>query len=95
VSDTARLEKDVQRAKDAADLLQNRLLLAAFTDIEAEIIEQMAACPQRDKDGQVELNSLLKLNRRYRNLLQTHIETGKVAAVRLSRLERLRQQLTR
>lgn len=64
---------------------------AAFREIEAEIVEKIATCPQRDKEGQLELAALLKLNRRYRGQLLSYIETGKVAAVRLSKLQRLTQ----
>lgn len=86
------LEADVIRARRAAELQGDEVLQTAYNQIEADLLQSLLTSPQRDKEGQLELVALLKLNRRYRESLRRTIEQGKVASERLSVMERMRRR---
>lgn len=86
------LEADVIRARRAAELQGDEVLQAAHSQIEADLLQSLLTSPQRDKEGQLELVALLKLNRRYRESLRRTIEQGKVATERLSFLKRVQRR---
>jgi len=83
------LDRDVIRAREAEQVMSHPLLQTAHDQIEADLLAKLMSSPQRDKEGQLELVALLKLNRRYRTCLQRTIENGKVAEERLSWLKRM------
>ncbi len=87
------LEEKVSRAKEAEAILNNRLVSAAHAEIEASIVEALAVCPARDKEGQHELMLQLQANRRHKALFAHHIDTGKLAATELSRLDKMKLKL--
>lgn len=86
------LEADVIRARRAAELQGDEVLQTAYNQIEADLLHSLLTSPQRDKEGQLELVALLKLNRRYRDSLRRTIEQGKVAGERLSFLKRVQRR---
>lgn len=68
--------------------------------LESDIIEQWAACPLRDADGQHELLLMLKVARKFKAIFQSYVDTGEMAQARLNeqtgpltRADRLRQAL--
>lgn len=83
--------QEVSRGAQAAELLDNPLLAEALAAFELEIIEQWKNSPARDQDGRERLWNMLQANRKFQQVLTTHIETGKLASVRPNRIERLRQ----
>ena len=90
--DTERLELDVLRAQEAERLNSSPILKDAYDLIENDLLQSLMNSPQRDKEGQLELVALLKLNRRYRNCLQRTIESGKIAQERISWLKKMQRR---
>jgi hypothetical protein len=71
-----------RRATRAQQLLSDKLLVEALDTIEEEIIEQWEACPARDTEGREALWKYYKTAKKFRNILQGAVESGKVAAFR-------------
>jgi hypothetical protein len=90
--DTDRYEQEVLAGQRAQQITNDPVLNAAHEAIEADLLRALMDSPQRDKEGQLELVALMKLNRRYRNCLQRTIESGKVAQERLSWLQRMQRR---
>ncbi len=84
------LEEKVSRAKEAEAILNNRLVAGAHKEIEDAIVEALAVCPARDKEGQHELMLQLQANRRHKAIFARHIDTGKLAAKELSLLDKIK-----
>ncbi len=83
----------MSRGKEAEAILANELVKGAHAEIERAILEAIAVCPLRDREGQHELVMDLKANRRHRQLFIRHVETGKMASLQMSKLERLQQKI--
>lgn len=83
-------EQEVDRARRAQELLDNELLATALAAIEAEVVEQWAACPARDKEGKEALWQLMKTSHKFRALLRGYVDTGKLATEQLRRFEEQR-----
>ncbi len=79
-------EEEVSRGVEAEALLSHRLVQTAHAEIEAAIVEAIAACSQRDKEGQHELMLQLQANRRHKAVFTRHIETGKMARISASKI---------
>lgn len=84
------LAAEQMRGHRASDLLENDLLQEALSAIEAEVVEQWAACPARDKDGKEALWQLMKTAQKFRAILTGYVETGKLATEQLKRFEEKR-----
>lgn len=84
------LTTDVERGRRAAELLNDELLKSALDAIESEVIQQWENCPVRDTDGKETLWKLYKVSKKFRAVLQGHVENGKLAAHELSRLNERR-----
>lgn len=72
-------DEEIQRGREAEILMSNTLLSAAFSEMEAAILDQMRAVDigntQRHRDLIVSLQLLSSIKRH----LRTHIETGNMA----------------
>ncbi len=86
MTDTDLLEQQT-RGQTAMSLLENELLQDALAAIDREVMEQWIACPARDKEGKEVLWQLIKTSRKFRDILQGHIETGKLATAQLKHFE--------
>ncbi len=78
------------RGQTALHLLENELLKEALEAIEKEVMEQWIACPARDKEGKEALWQLIKTSRKFRDLLNGYINTGKLATNKLKQIEESR-----
>ena len=75
------------RGQTALQLLENELLKEALDAIDREVMEQWIACPARDKEGKEALWQLIKTSRKFREVLNGYIDTGKLAAHKLKQYE--------
>jgi hypothetical protein len=91
---SANLEQEVSRGKEAEAILANELVKGSWAEIEKAIVEAIAQCPARDKEGQHELFLQLQANRRHKQIFTRHIETGKMASMQLSKLERIAEKVS-
>lgn len=66
------------RAANAAQLLENKLLVESLEAIESEILRQWEDCPARDTEGREELWKYYKIAKKFRGVLQGVVENGKV-----------------
>jgi hypothetical protein len=81
-------QQDIDRGRQAAELLESPLLKAALDAIEAEVVAQWEQCPARDTEGKEALWQLMKTSKKFRSLLTGYVNTGKLAAENLSRFEK-------
>ena len=73
--------EEIARAQRARELLDDPLLKAAFEEEEKAVLDMLA---QTHDDEQIlKLHRAFVWGRRMRQRLQTHIETGKLAAFQL------------
>jgi len=72
----------------AMSLLENELLCEALDAIDAEVMEQWISCPARDKEGKEALWQLIKTSRKFRDILNGYVESGKLATEQLKRYEK-------
>lgn len=79
-------EQEIQRADEAARLLDNDTLKEALDAIEAEVVDQWEQCPARDMEGKEALWQLLKTAKKFRRLLSGYVQTGKLAQENLRRI---------
>jgi len=77
------LRQEQNRAQSAKELLENELFNSIFTDLEKEIIEHLAGCPVRDKEGRDIFLLSLQITRKLKGILQGYVETGKLATAQL------------
>ena len=85
--------EDVERARQAAELLNHPMLVAALDAIDSEVIRQWEECPARDAEGKEALWQLKKTATKFRLLLRGHIESGKLAAENIRRMDEHKQGL--
>lgn len=85
-SDSDLLEQQ-SRGQVALQLLENELLKEALDAIDREVMEQWISCPARDKEGKEALWQLIKTSRKFREVLNGYIDTGKLAAHKLKQYE--------
>lgn len=77
-------EMEILRGERAQLLLQDELLIDAFTLIEEELTEQWQNSPARDQEGREKLWLSLKLLHKLQRNLVTVMETGKIAKATLA-----------
>lgn len=75
------------RGQVALQLLENELLKEALDAIDREVMEQWISCPARDKEGKEALWQLIKTSRKFREVLNGYIDTGKLATHKLKQYE--------
>ena len=76
----------------AREVLENEAFIAAFADMQTEIIEQWKQSPARDGEGREKLWQLLSLSNKLQSLLQTSLETGKLAKLDLQHDQKLKDR---
>ena len=81
---------EIERARQAQEVIDNPALSAALDAIEAEVIEQWEKCPARDQEGKEALWQLFKTSKKFRSILTGYINTGKLAAENLKRFDEKR-----
>ena len=83
-------EQERDRGVNARLLLENDLLQEAMSAIEGEVVKQWEQCPARDKEGKEACWQLLKTAKKFRRLLEGHVQTGRLAEENLRRIEESR-----
>lgn len=73
--------KEIERADRAKAVLDNPLYQAAFDDLEAHLMSQLENT--HDEVAVLKLHKMFVCNRKVRNILREHIETGKLAVNQL------------
>ena len=84
--DEHQLMRDVSKAKRAKQLLENELLVDAFTTLEADYIAAWKLTPARDNDGRERLWQAVQVVGKVRDHLGIVIENGKLANAQLKQL---------
>jgi predicted nucleotide-binding protein (sugar kinase/HSP70/actin superfamily) len=82
--DEVERKNEVQRAEEAARLLENPLFKSAMQDVEDRLIHTMKAVNLNDKETHSRLVTALWVADQVRNAIRRHIETGKLARKELS-----------
>lgn len=90
MDDVAQLRAELDRAGRAKDLLGNVLLKESFEAIEKELFEGLMALSVDDTVRREKLHMMLVYGRRWRNLLTTMVETGKLAEMQLDEKRRFK-----
>ena len=88
-------EQEIERGREATDLVASPLLGAALDAIEAEVVAQWEQCPARDAEGKEALWQLMKTSKKFRALLRGYIDTGRLAAENLKRFDEKRSWFKR
>ena len=86
------LEKDVDRARLAADVLNNAVYSESFALIEQEITRKWR--DSRDASEREQLHQLLRMLDKSRTLLEATMRSGQVAAKDLERKRTLAERMT-
>ncbi len=91
-------QHEVSRGAHARAALENPLILEALEAYEKEITEQWKNSPLRDVEGREKLRLMLEAQKKFRQYLQTTMDSGKIAMEVIeqqSRLHRLGQSFLR
>jgi len=83
------LEKRIYDGARAREVLDNEAYQQAFADLKSEITEQWKSSPARDQDGREKLYLMLGLLTKIEGLLQTTMETGRLAELDLAHKQTL------
>lgn len=87
MSDEGQLNSELNRAYRAQILLDDELLTQAFADIEATYLSEWENSPARDTEGREKIWMAIKMLRKVRGDLSTHVETGKMARSQLDNIK--------
>lgn len=82
----------MQRGERARQLLEEPMIRDALNLIEQEVIGQWSACPARDVEGREELWKLYKTAQKFRGVLQSIMESGKLSAHQLQSKKTIAQR---
>lgn len=77
------IENRINRGSRAKEVLENEVYQETFDTLEQEIMTQWAESPARDQEGREKLFLMLGLTKRLKGILQSTMETGKLAEVEL------------
>jgi hypothetical protein len=77
-------QEELQRAEQAKQILRNPLVREALDGIKSGIIENWRQAPVKDTDLREKLWSIYAGACKFEELLQSHIETGKLAQASLN-----------
>ena len=77
------LSERIYNGDRAREVLENEVFIAAFDDIEAEILSQWKSSPARDEAGREKLWMLLSLTQKLKATIVQSLETGKLAKLEL------------
>lgn len=81
------LDEQRDRGQRAQRLLDDDLLREALDAIESEVVRQWENCPARDSEGKEALWQLMKTSKKFRGLLNGYVQTGRLAAENIKRME--------
>ena len=87
-------EETIHRANKARQILEEPLLIEAFSIMEKDVIEMFVSCPERDREGLQLLQQHIRNVRKLRNILLGIIENGKMAEHQIRQKESLKDRIT-
>lgn len=87
------LEQERSRGSQAKALLENPLIVEAFSVMDAEIMQAWENSPARDSEGRERLFQMLLLARRVKRHFESVVETGKMAERTLLQKVKFEQRL--
>ena len=77
-------EQEVVRGGDAERIMNDPLVQAALAEMEASVVDKIAACPPENEKYQQKLCMMLGVVRIFRQIFRSHIETGRMAVEQLA-----------
>lgn len=77
------LSERIYNGDRAKEVLENEAFIAAFNDIEKEVMTQWKSSPARDAEGREKLWMMLSLLNKLQATLKTALDTGKLAKLDL------------
>ena len=81
-------EKAINRAAQAKRLIEDELLVEAFSEAKRRYIEEWEKSPARDTDGRERLWTMVKLLEKVRGHLEQIMADGKIAEAEIAQIER-------
>lgn len=78
-------EEELHRAERARQILEDPLVKEALKEIRDAIVEQWRTAPVKDSELKEKLWSIFGATHKFEQLLRSHIETGKMAAIQEDR----------
>lgn len=77
------IEQRIYAGDRAREVLENEVFQQVFKDLHTEITEQWKKSPARDEEGKEKLWLMQSLLTKLESLIQTSLETGKLARLEL------------
>lgn len=87
------IEQRISEGSRAREVLENEAYQQAFSAIESEITEKWKNSPARDAEGREKLWMYLAMLKKFKNQLDTTLETGKLAQLDLEHRQSLMHRL--
>lgn len=88
LSEEQKRYQEISRADRARALLENAELREALDDIEKEVL--LALEGTHDTEAVLKLHRMYVIGRKFRNILHSRIQTGKMAALQLEEKRRFK-----
>lgn len=88
LNDDQKRHAEIERADRAKALLENKDFASALADIENEVLVAMEAT--HDDQTILKLHRMFVIGRKFKNILSSRIDTGKMAAIQLESKRKLR-----
>ena len=82
-------EQEQHRARRSKEILNDPMVAGALDEIEKAVVDNIANCPVQEVLLQQQLCMLLVINRKFRRVFQSHMETGKLADFELEKKKRV------
>lgn len=76
-------DKELERGRIAASLLENDIYQEAFETVRLAYLAAFENCPVRDIDGQHEIRLMLKAMSDFKTHIEQVINTGKMVEIKL------------
>lgn len=89
LNEEQQLRQEADRGRRAQELLDDELMVEAFSLIRTKLTNEWADSPARDTEGREKLWLMLKLLSSVEGHLKTVLETGKMANVQLTQQRNL------
>ena|SRR3990167_6511616 len=80
-------EEALRKSHAAARIFNDPLVQETLDLMEKEIMEAWMTCPVRDKDAREDLWAMAVTTRKFRDILRGTMESGKLAADQIRRIE--------
>ena len=87
------LSERIYNGNRAKEVLENESFQWAINEIKTEVTDQWKNSPARDEAGRERLWMLLKVAEKFEMVLQTTLETGKLASIDLEHKRSLMQRM--